>query len=213
MVARIGDVNIAQSVDRDTVGLLESRKAAVAIHRAADAGDAGDRAHIARGGDAAQRVVERIDNINVGRGARFHRDAFGLAEAGERTESIGRAAEAGRTGERDDVAAADFADGVVAGVGDVNVARGIHGEAVGVREAGGGQSGTVGRAGDACGARDGGDVASLVDAADRAIKGVGHIDDVVEIDRDALRIEEAGGDIGAAGVVCQAREGADDALW
>ena len=112
-------------------------------------------------------------------------------------------------GSDDSCGGGDFADAVVAGVGEVEVAVGIERQGRGEVELGGGGERVVtGEAG--CGTGDGGNDAGVeVEFADSVVVAVGDVEIVYSVESEALRRVECGGDGGAsvAGEALRSRSG------
>ena len=137
-----------------------------------------------------------------------------MVEADGVARAFGAGGRTGQTGDgAHDARGGNQADRVVAGVGDVNVARRIDGEAgrtVKARIF----SGAVGAAVEAHGAGECADGAGWSDDADRVVAGVGDVEVVGAIDRDTLGIAKernGAGAIGAAGFARDTGECRDDA--
>ena len=82
----------------------------------------------------------------------------------------------------------DAADALVGGVREVKVSAGVEGEAVREGEGGAGRSGGVAGKGWSAGTSDGGDYAGGgVDAADAVVVGVGEVEVVCGVEREAGR--------------------------
>src|ERR1700733_9901075 len=156
-------------------------------------GEAGDFGDLAVGGVGDVEVVgagvdrDPVGGVELGRGG-------GLAAA----LAAGRGGAAGGGGGVDDGGDApgrgDFADGVVEGVGDEQVAGAVDGDALGVVEAGGGGGAAVaGEAAEAVAglvggvvAGDGGDDPGLgVDPADDVVGRVGDVEVALRVDGEA----------------------------
>src|SRR5208282_5051307 len=126
VVASVGDVEVAGGAYRDARGRVEDGRRPIAR-------DGGDDAV---GADLADPVVAGIGEEEVTGG--IHRDAVRLVKLGLRGRTV-VAAEARYPSARDggdDAVGADLADPVVAGVGDVEVAGGVHRDALRMVELG-----------------------------------------------------------------------------
>src|SRR5208282_4767428 len=102
------------------------------------------------------------------------------------------------------------ADDMVKGVGDVEVAAGVHRHAIGVVEFGGGGGAVVAAVARGAVARDGGDhPCAGVHLADAVVLGVGDEDVAAGVHRHAIGVVEFGGGGGAvvAAVACGAVAG------
>ena len=125
IIEAIGDIKVARAVHGNPVGQEELRARALVVGDAAAAGYSGDGAHGARGGDFAHGGIESVGDVEVGRG--IHGDAVGKTELRGIAVAVAGARKARESGEGADHAGwGDFADGVVAGIGDINAAGVVH---------------------------------------------------------------------------------------
>ena len=115
-------------------GRPKPRIAAGAIRRARVAGRrAGQRRHHPAGRNLSDRMICPIRNVDVA--LDIHGHAGGASKPRRTAGAIRRALAAGRTGQRrHHPAGRDLSDRVVTFIRDVDVARGVHGHAVGVVE-------------------------------------------------------------------------------
>src|SRR5262249_11922936 len=141
----------------------------------------------------------RGKQLGGGRGAAVAGES-GRAIAGERSDDAGRLD--------------DLADAIVGGVGDVDVAAGVHGHSVGVGQPGGGCGAAVAGGAVAAVASDGGDDGGgFHHFADGSVVGVGDVDVDARVEGHAVGVIECGGGRGAAvagvAVVAVASDGDD----
>jgi hypothetical protein len=130
VVLRVGDIQITGGIHGHplrTVQLCARSRAAIAGgSRGARAREIGDHSV----GHAAHRVVRRVGDIQVARGARIHGDTERRIEL--RTgggAAVTRAAQQAVAGERTHISARELADPVIQRIGKIDVARGIYSHA------------------------------------------------------------------------------------
>ncbi|MNS29471.1 hypothetical protein D3C72_614720 [compost metagenome] len=198
VVGALGDVEVARGIHRQGARVVELGDRAGAVGGAGRA-RAGQGGGGAVRGDLADAVVARVRHVDRAGGVHGH--AAGAVELGGGGAALG-VARAGAAAEGADQAGGrDLADGVVAGVGHVDVARSVHRELVRVVEARRGRD-AVGQAGDAlAGERRVGAVGRH--AADAVVAAVGHVEVAGGVEGDALGRVEAG-----AGGAGEGRHGA-----
>src|SRR5581483_2490507 len=120
----VDDVEVAGAIDRDAVGREEPRGGAGAVGRAGGAGGAGHGGDVGVRRDLADRVVARVDDVEVAGGVDGERG--GGVEARGGAVAVGGARRERGAGERGDHAAGgDLADRLVPAVGDEQVAAGV----------------------------------------------------------------------------------------
>ena len=185
VVARISDVEIARTIERQTGRLVDAGGAPLPVRRTRAARIAGADRDRAGADDAAHDVVPpvgEVDGLAVGRDGDAARGVHGR---------IGR-----REIERgDDARRGDLANRAVGGVGDVDIARRVDCQVQRRSEARGGPGG-IGRAPRARRTGKRGDGARRRDLADGAVAGVGDVEVAVLVARHAGGIEEPRGSSG-----------------
>ena len=208
VVPAVGDEHISGGVDRDPVGRGETNGVARPLGGARDPRKSGDRAHRSSRRNFANRGVARISHVK--RAGAVRRNTGWAAETGTQTQAVRTALRTRKSGQRGDRArTGDFANRMVVGVGDVNVARPVDGEparvietrvgAVTVCSAGIGAVATGERA----------DHAARRDLADRVVARIGHVNISRRIDRDPIgggKFRSGAHVIHTARTACGARE-------
>ena len=190
--------HVAGRIGRDGVGKIEPRGAAGGVDDDVAVGRrAGERRDHAGRSDLPDRAVIRVAYVDVIRS--IHGDAAGIIELGGRSGAIGRAGVQGTAGKsRDHAGRRDLANRVVVGIGDIDVARAVRGQAAGNVEfrAGPGAvvvSDFVERAG------EGRDNATGRNLADRVGAGFRNIKIPGAVGRDTVGPGKTGGRAGAVG--------------
>jgi len=197
VVVRIRHVNIALGIHGHAFGAREAGATAGADGAPFHPRAAGQSSDKAAGGDFPNRVVGEIPHVEVA--GRIHRDADGLVELGAAARAIHTAGLTGRSGERGDrPGRGDLPDGVVASVGHIEIACGVHGHAARAVETRGG-AGAIGTAGDARRTGNSRHGAGGGDFADDVVIRIRDINIAGGIDRRAARAGETGGGAGAVG--------------
>ena len=188
VVARVGDVDVTLLVDGHAAGRVEERGRERLAVGVAGRARAGQRPHLTLLRDDADAVVVGVGDVDVSVFIDRHADRrVELRRAGRAVGVAGRA----RAGQRrDDALFRNFADAVVARVGDVERAFVVEREGRGRVEAGG-RARAVGEALAPAGERR--DRALLRDLADAvALARVRDVDVAFAVDGDAERLAEAG---------------------
>jgi hypothetical protein len=208
MVEAVADVDVAGGIDCHPSRVVELGGGAGAVGEPTDAGT-GEGGDDAGGCDFADAIVDLVGDVEVA--ASVNSDRVRAVELGGGAGAVGEPGDAGPGEGGDDAGGCDFADGMVVGVGDVDVAGCIDGDPVRAVELGAG-AGAVGWPGGA-GPGEGGDVAGGCDFADAVIALVANVEVAVSIDRHPCREAELGGgtgSVGEPGDAC-AGEGGDSA--
>jgi hypothetical protein len=200
--ARLADEEIPVVVQGEAVRGHETRLAGRAVDPDAAARAAGQRPGQSQARDSPKGAITLIgyDDVTLG----IDHDAGRAAEGNRSAGMVCAAAESRQTRKRRDCAGRrDPADGVVAGVSDVEVQGGIDREAGGAIEPGVAAR-AIRRARATCQSGEGGDRALGSDSTDGVIAGVGHVDGAEGIDRHAGGTRKTGGApiaVGAAATV------------
>ena len=176
VVIRIGDVQVAGGIHGDAFGIvqLDGRgRALTAVACRSVSRHGGDDRSV--GKNLADALVIRIGDVQVE--SRIHGDASGRVQLGAGGQSV-VAAESFRpvSRHRGDRSIENHADALVRGVGDVQVAGGIHGDALGILQLGAGGRAVVAAVARRPVSRHGGDE-SIGDLADAVVPRVGDVDD------------------------------------
>ena len=175
-VALVRDVEVARRVEGDVVREVQlgGGGGALVATKAGNTG-AGKRGDDPVGRHPADAVVRGVGDEEIARGV-YGDAGRGLELGGSRQAAV--ATEAGPTGAgdgRDDPGVGRHpADAVVVGVGDEEVARGVHGDAGRGLELGGGRQAVVAEEAGSAGAGDRADVPARRDLADAVVVGVGN---------------------------------------
>ena len=139
----------------------------------------------------ANGVIAAISDIHEAVG--IYRQSFGATEPGFAPQPVGVTTGAGQaTDGSHHAVGSDFADRLVTGVPDVEIARGIDGDAEGISEPGGGVRAVVAAAATAEPGQ-GRHRSIRRHLADTTITVIGHIDVITGIDGDILRVVETSG--------------------
>jgi hypothetical protein len=198
MIAGVGHEEVAGGVDRHGPGALEAGVEGGAVGGAEIERRAGKRADGAIGSDAADCVVAGVGDVEVA-GA-IAGEAERKVETRGGADPVGRSGGAERAGNRgDDTGRRDAADGVVVGVGDVEVAGVVAREALRIIETRVCPR-AVHRARRAGRAGYGRDLAGRGDAADGVVVEVGDEEVAGGVEGQAARPGEVGGGAGAIGL-------------
>ncbi|OQB91096.1 MAG: hypothetical protein BWX86_02093 [Verrucomicrobia bacterium ADurb.Bin122] len=206
VVTGVGDVGVTRSIHRDGLRTPQARAGRRGIEVARSGAD--ERRHAAVGGDPADGGVARIGHVERAVGLRGQRR--GEIEQGHGTGAIRRTCARGDAGPGGNGAGGEHeaAHRVVAGVGDVEIARAIECEGLGHVETRGGTR-AVRRARLAGGAGQCRHHARRRDAADRVVARIGHVEIARAVERQPGWIVETrgrAGAVGAAGETLVARE-------
>ena len=128
VVAGIAHIDIARAVGGDAARVIKSRRSPGSIGAPDYAARTRERGDNACGRDLADGVVAFISHIGIA--GTVESDAEGGIEACRGPGSVGAANDAGGTGERGDYArGCDLADGVVVGIGHIDIARAVGSDA------------------------------------------------------------------------------------
>src|SRR5262249_49761309 len=123
-VVRVGDVEVAGAVDPHASRIAETRGGARAVRAAPDARGAGQRCHDPGGGNLADGLVKAVGDVDAAGAVARHDERSVEARGGARAVHATR--QAGGTGQRRYHSRnSDLADGVVALIGDVDVASAV----------------------------------------------------------------------------------------
>ena len=127
---RVADVNVEGGIDGHAIGRVESRRrgqtSIAGVRLTAVAGHGVDRC----AGDLADAMVVGVGDIDVAAAIDGDRGGITQQSRGGRRAVAGEARNAA-SGDGTDVAAAHLADAIVVGVGNIDVAAGVHGHAGG----------------------------------------------------------------------------------
>ncbi len=185
MVAGIGHIDIARAIGCDAARQKETCRGPGSIGAANNAGRTGERAHDACGRDLADGVVEHISDIDIARAVGG--DAARGIKARRGPGRVGVAGQARSPCERAHYARGrDLADGVVAFIGHIDVARAVAGDtARGIKARR--RPGAVGTPKNVGGTGEGAHGPGGRDLADGVILPVGHIEVARAVGGDAAR--------------------------
>src|SRR5207249_4556711 len=170
-VARVRDVEVAGGVEGHANGVVEvrgGRGAAVAQEARRTTAAAGVGRDGAPGADLADAAAAAVRDVEIAGGIDGHANGYVELRGGGGAAVAREARRAGAGVGRDGAPGGDLADAAVVVVGDVEVAGGIEGHAIGCGELRGGRGAAVAR--EATGAttgvgRDGAPGGDLADAA------------------------------------------------
>ena len=194
IVGGIGDVKISGRVDRDTRRVVELRGGGRAVVAAVASGSAAGHGRDYPRGKVhfADTIVAGIGDEEVTRGV--YGDICGAVEpGGGGLAAVAAIAGNSVAGDGGDHArgGVDFADAVVAGIGDKDIAGGVHGNPLRQIERGGGGRTVVAAV---AGAGRGGDQpGGVVDFANPVVRGVGEIQIARRVQGNAHRAVHYGG--------------------
>ncbi len=199
----IAYVDAARVVHRHTVGSIKSCRAAGTVAGTCFAGGASQGCDYPGGGDLADLIIVAVGHVDVAR--TVHRHTVGSIKSCRAADAIagtclpGGASQGGNYARR-----SDLADLRIVLIGNIEVARAVHGHTRGIVEscrAAGAIAGTRLPSG----AGKGGDDARWSDLADLIIVGVGHVNVARAIHRHTVGIMESCRAAGAIAGTCLPR--------
>ena len=198
MVARVGHVDVARAVGGNAPRVPETGRSAGGVGRAAHPRGSCQRGHHTGRGDLADSVVVRVGHVDVARAVGGN--ASRVPETGRSPGGVGRAAHPRGSSQRGHLpGGGDLADGVVARVGHVDVARAVGGNAPRVPETGR-SAGGVGRAAHPRGSCQRGHHTGRGDLADGVVARVGQVDVARAVGGNVAWAVKTGGGACAIGV-------------
>ena len=199
MVEIVGDKDIARRVHRDAGRPMKARVGVRAVGATEGAGQSGQRADHPGGGDLADSVIPGIGDIHIGRGV--HRDCLRVIELRRAPGPIRKTANARRPGQSaHHPGGGDASNRVVGGVSHIEVAGGVHRDAL-RRGKPGAAAGAIRRACQPRSSGEGACLASRGELANRVILRVGHVSIAGAVGRHSRQPEKprrAPGLVGAA---------------